>query len=114
MAVKVRDDPREGNARGQRAAAYSGFRAHPLARLRSRPRARAHTHTGIYVVNFVARLQSGKVAVYGAFDRTGCCVVKTMENGPFQAVIEVPPRIRKRRAHRADPATGGMCRRSSA
>jgi len=46
MAVKVRDYTREGNARGHRAAAYSGFRAHPRARLRGRPRARANTHTG--------------------------------------------------------------------
>ncbi|KAJ1481651.1 hypothetical protein T484DRAFT_2712081 [Baffinella frigidus] len=36
-------------------------------------------------------IQSGKVVVYGAFDRTGTCLLRTMEKGPFKALVEVSP-----------------------
>ena len=36
-------------------------------------------------------IQSGKVVVYGAFDRTGTCLLRTMEKGPFKAFVEVSP-----------------------
>ena len=41
------------------------------------------------VTDLPCDVQSGKVVVYGAFDRTGTALLRTMETGPFNAVVEV-------------------------